>query len=186
MRAQQRKDAALKTPTAAVVWIPPQDVWDPIQAIRRRYDRHVTRWMPHVTLLYPFLPREQFDAIEPVLKSALAEIPPFEADLRDVRSFEHSPHSHTMWIAPEPLAAFQELQSVLQSQAPECNDVSNYPGGYTPHLSVGQSHGPPELPRRMADVRSGWSPVRVQVGEIALIHRVGETPFIVDRTIPLG
>jgi hypothetical protein len=38
----------------------------------------------------------------------------------------------------------------------------------------------------MADVRSGWSPIRVQVGDIALIHRVGETPFVVDRTIPLG
>jgi len=186
MRAQQRKDAALKTPTAAVVWIPPQDVWEPIQAIRRRYDRHITRWMPHVTLVYPFLPREKFDEIEPALKAALAEIPPFEAELRDLRSFEHSAHSHTMWIAPEPLAAFRELQSVLQAQAPECNDVANYSGGYTPHLSVGQSHGPPELQHRLADVRSGWSPIRVPVAEITLIHRVGETPFVVDRTIRLG
>ena len=186
MTIQERKDAAVKTPTAAVVWIPSEDTWGPIQEIRRRYDRHVTRWMPHVTLVYPFRPREEFDAVEPLLRAALAEIPPFEADLREVRSFEHSAYSHTMWIAPEPSAAFQELQSVLQAQVPDCNDVSNYPGGYTPHLSVGQSHGPPELQRRIADVRSGWTPVRVEVSEVALIYRVGETPFVVDRKIRLG
>jgi len=180
------KDAGLKTPTAAVVWIPPESQWEPIQAIRRRYDRHLARWMPHMTLLYPFRPREDFDAIEPALRQACAQLPPFEAELREVRSFEHSAHSHTMWIAPEPSAAFQELQSVLQAAVPDCNDVSNYSGGYTPHLSVGQSHGPPELPRRMADVRSGWSPVRVQVSEVAMIHRVGETAFVVDRNVRLG
>jgi poly(A) polymerase len=176
----------LKTPTAAVVWIPSEDAWGPLQTIRRRYDRHIARWMPHVTLLYPFRPREEFDGVEPLLRSALAEIPPFEAELRDVRSFEHSPHSHTMWIAPEPQAAFRELQSVLQAAVADCNDVGNYPGGYTPHLSVGQSHGPPELPRRLADVRSSWTPIRVKVGEIAMIYRVGETPFVVDRTVRLG
>lgn len=186
MRAPRRKDAALKTPTAAVVWIPDESSWDPIQAIRRRYDRHITRWMPHVTLIYPFRPREEFDAVEPLLKSALAEIPPFEAELRDVRSFEHNPHSHTMWISPEPSAAFRELQAKLEEQVPDCNDVGNYPGGFTPHLSVGQSHGPPELQRRLADVRSAWKTVRVPVDDVALIYRVGETAFVVDRRIRLG
>jgi len=38
----------------------------------------------------------------------------------------------------------------------------------------------------MTDVRSGWTPIRVQVSEVALIHRVGETPFVVDRKIRLG
>ncbi|MBI3856567.1 MAG: 2'-5' RNA ligase family protein [Planctomycetes bacterium] len=113
-------------------------------------------------------------------------MPPFEADLRDIRSFEHNPHSHTMWISPEPSAAFRELQSVLQAQVPDCNDVATYEGGYTPHLSVGQSHGPPELTRRLAELRSGWAPMKVEVGDIAMIHRIGETPFIVDRVIKLG
>jgi hypothetical protein len=53
-------------------------------------------------------------------------------------------------------------------------------------LSVGQSHGPPELPRRLADARAGWTLVQTPVREVALIHRVGETPFVVDRILPLG
>lgn len=176
----------MKTPTAAVVWIPPESSWAPIQAIRQRYDRHLQRWMPHVTLLYPFRPREEFDAVAPALREGLAEIPPFECELREVRSFQHSAASYTMWIAPEPLAAFRELQAALQAKVPDCDDVANYPGGYTPHLSVGQSHGPPELNHRLADVRSSWTPASVHVGEIALIYRVGETAFVVDRAIPLG
>jgi poly(A) polymerase len=180
------KDAGPKTPTSAVVWIPPDSAWEPIQAIRQRYDRHLPRWMPHVTLLYPFRPREQFDLIEPLLYEACAKIPPFDAELTEVRSFEHSAHSHTMWAAPQPEASFRALQSALQARFPDCDDVGTYPGGFTPHLSLGQSHGPPELTRRLDDVRSLWKPLQMKVQEVALIARIGETPFRVERVIPLG
>ena len=40
----------------ATVIIPPECVWGPIQAIRQKHDSEVGRWMPHVTLTYPFLP----------------------------------------------------------------------------------------------------------------------------------
>ena len=180
------KDAAAKTPTAALVWIPPDSAWAPIQAIRQRYDRHLPRWMPHVTLLYPFRPLEQFDAIEPSLYEACAKFKPFDADFNEVRSFEHSAHSHTMWAAPEPEASFRALQSALQARFPDCDDIANYPGGYTPHLSLGQSHGPPELPRRLDDARALWKPLRVKVEEVTLVARIGETPFRVERVIPLG
>jgi 2'-5' RNA ligase len=180
------KDAGPKTPTSAVVWIPPDSAWEAIQAIRRRYDRHQPRWMPHVTLLYPFRPREQFDAIEPLLYEACARIKPFETAFKEIRSFEHSAHSHTIWSAPEPEASFRSLQSALEARFQDCNDVGNYPGGYTPHLSLGQSHGPPELSRRLDDVRAAWKPLEVKVVEVALIARIGETPFRVERVIPLG
>src|SRR5437016_14059276 len=78
------KDAGPKTPTSAVVWIPPDSIWETIQAIRRRYDRHLSRWMPHVTLLYPFRPREQFDQMEPLLYEACAKLPLFQAELKEV------------------------------------------------------------------------------------------------------
>jgi hypothetical protein len=42
-----------------LVIIPPEAVWEPIQAIRRRHDRKLRRWMPHITLLYPFRPRSE-------------------------------------------------------------------------------------------------------------------------------
>lgn len=179
-------EPGVRVPTSAVVWIPPESLWEPIQTIRRRYDRHLLRWMPHVTLLYPFRPREQFDRIEPLLRTACAQVAPFGARFQEIRSFEHSPHSYTLWLAPEPEKAFRALQSALQSQVPDCDDVGRYPGGFTPHLSLGQSHDPRELESRLADLRRGWAPLEASVGEIALIARLGENPFFVDRVIALG
>lgn len=49
-----------KTHKTAVVLIPPEECWPPIQAIRQEHDRHVRRWMPHMTMIYPFRPKEQF------------------------------------------------------------------------------------------------------------------------------
>jgi hypothetical protein len=40
----------------ATVIIPPEHVWGPFQAIRQKHDSRVGRRMPHITLIYPFLP----------------------------------------------------------------------------------------------------------------------------------
>lgn len=45
------------THQTAVVVIPPEDVWPSIQAIRREHDRKIRRWMPHITLIEPFILR---------------------------------------------------------------------------------------------------------------------------------
>jgi len=179
-------NAASKVPTTAIVWIPPESSWEPLQAIRRRYDRHFERWMPHVTLIYPFRPREQFDEIESVVYQACAQIAPFEVDWREARFFEHNPQSFTMWLAPEPEEPFRALQSALQSRFPDCDDVTRYPIGYTPHLSLGQAHDRKEVESRRGTIQAGWAPLRSPVREIALIARDGERPFRVDRIIPLG
>ena len=41
----------------ALVLVPDESLWEPLQAIRRVHDsKHVDRWPPHVTLVYPFVP----------------------------------------------------------------------------------------------------------------------------------
>ncbi|MBI4617932.1 MAG: 2'-5' RNA ligase family protein [Planctomycetes bacterium] len=46
---------------SAAVLIPPPELWQRIQEIRCAHDRAFGRWMPHVTLLHPFLPETFFD-----------------------------------------------------------------------------------------------------------------------------
>ncbi len=53
-----------KVYTSAVVIIPPQESWEPIQEIRKVYDRNIYRWMPHITLLYPFRPETDYNTLE--------------------------------------------------------------------------------------------------------------------------
>jgi 2'-5' RNA ligase len=78
-----------KTYHTAVVALPPPEVWEPIQAIRRQHDRHVHRWMPHITLLYPFLPHAQFGEALPVLTEVGRHIAPFQVTLTTFRAFTH-------------------------------------------------------------------------------------------------
>ncbi len=51
---------AKQTYTTAIVVILPQECWSVIQAIRQQHDSKVRRWMPHITLIYPFCPVEDF------------------------------------------------------------------------------------------------------------------------------
>lgn len=176
----------MKTHHAAVVAIPERAIWEPIQAIRRRYDRHYDRWMPHVTLLYPFWPREAFDRAEPAARAACAALPRFRSTLAQFRWFSHGRSRFTMWLAPEPAEPFARLQSALQAEFPDCDEVSRHGSGFVPHLSVGQAGSRAELEARLAEVRAGWQPLDFGVGSIALIFREGEGPFAIDRSVDLG
>ena len=76
--------------TTAIVVIPPQESWAAIQAIRQQHDRKVRRWMPHITLIYPFCPVEDFPAMRDPLAAALARLPAFDVTLTDFKTFPPS------------------------------------------------------------------------------------------------
>ncbi len=177
-----------KTHHTAAVIIPPQECWPPIQAIRRLHDRQVRRWMPHITLLYPFRPASEFDAVAERLGQACAAVAPFEITLRRFDRFCHGRGRYTLWLAPEPAEAVSRLQSSLQAAVSDCDDVSQYLGGFSPHLSVGQATGDDAAADLQAELQSGWQPLTFVVSQISLIRRSPPPAdvFRVDRCIALG
>ena len=177
-----------KTQTTAAVVIPPESVWEPIQAIRRTWDRGVRRWMPHVTLVYPFRPHEEFDALAAGLCAACAAVEPFDVTLARFGWFDHGGESYTTWLAPEPAEPLARLQEAVWHVAPDCDDVRRFDGGYAPHLSVGQVRGRRAMEERIERLQNGWRPPAFRVDAVSLIWR-GEPPddvFRVGRTVPLG
>jgi 2'-5' RNA ligase len=169
----------IKTPHTAVVLIPPKHLWEPIQAIRRIHDAHFQRWMPHVTLLFPFFPAERFGEAELVIDAACRGVEPFKVALE---TFNYFPGPKTAWIEPAPAATVKRLQAALQARFPDCDDVARFPGGFRPHLSVGQ--GPPAL---IEQLQSEWTPVDFEANEVSLIRRDGpEDPFRVHRAFKLS
>jgi 2'-5' RNA ligase len=177
-----------KTYQTAVVLIPPQECWDPIQTIRRVHDRHFRRWMPHVTLLYPFRPRERFDEVAEMLQATLPDVEPFEVHLREFRHFRHGRTGYTIWLAPEPGDALKQLQDRLQAALPDYDDVSRHGAGFTPHLSVGQVRGAALLEELIGSLRESWRPIVFRATQVSLIWR--DAPpndvFQVDRAVHLG
>ena len=178
-----------KTHHTAVVLIPPAAVWPPLQAIRQRHDRHACRWvMPHITLLYPFRPRQEFSAVAEQLAVVCRTLEPFPLLLRELRYFDHGRGSYTLWLVPEPMEAVQQLQAALQNVVPDCDDVCRYAGGFTPHLSLAQAQGQAMRQRLQDTLQGTWQPLSFMVEAIQLIWRQppADDVFRVDRAILLG
>lgn len=191
--AVQGKPGVLTVPPvhqAAVVLIPPEELWGPIETLRSKHDRTYERWMPHVTLLYPFVPEEHFDEAEALITEALRELEPFQVTLSGFSHFEHR-GSVTAWLHPEdhPHGALKELQAALQAALPQCDEQGQKSeNGFTPHLSVGQlpRSSPAEIRRTLSAWEQNWKPLTFEAREVCLISRRGDVPFEVRRRVQLG
>ncbi|WP_224372507.1 poly(A) polymerase [Hyalangium versicolor] len=175
---------------AAVVLIPPEELWGPIETLRSKHDRTYERWMPHVTLLYPFVPEEHFAEAETLLEEAVRNLEPFQVTLSGFSHFEHR-GSMTAWLRPEdrPHGALKSLQAALQAALPQCDEQGRKSeNGFTPHLSVGQlpRSSPAEIRRTLSAWERDWKPFTFEAREICLISRRGEEPFEVRRRVQLG
>ena len=178
-----------KTYTTAVVIIPPESRWEPIQHIRCEHDRHMRRWMPHINLLYPFRPPDLLEPASNAIRDAVSEIEPFDIALSEFRHFRHGRDSYTVWLAPEPKERIVSLQERLLSAFPDYSDTARHSGGFTPHLSVGQAKGKGGLRSLLGVCEEGWEPLSFSVREIHTIVRGQRFPddvFQVYRTLPLG
>ncbi|MHA1411554.1 MAG: 2'-5' RNA ligase family protein [Promethearchaeota archaeon] len=178
-----------KVPTSAVIICPPKEKWAPIQEIRKIYDRHVDRWMPHITVLYPFRPEEYFTELEMEFLKICSKINPFRISLKEFHYFHHGKGSYTIWLKPEPMENIIKLQSKLQDLVPDCNDVSKFKKGYVPHLSVGQFKGPAKkLNAFLENLQSNWNPINFMVKSIFFIARkpFKNSKFTIKKKILLG
>ena len=158
-----------KTHLSAVVVVPPKEVWEPIQAIRRAHDKQFRRWLPHVTLLYPFAPKRDFNKVLPELAQVGWAHRPFTLTFASFGSFRHG-RDYTLWLEPDPAAPLIALQAALTQALPTFGDTGSFKGGFTPHLSVGQTDKA-KLERLKRDLQANWQPLTFTVSELALISR---------------
>ena len=160
-----------KSHRTAVIVMPPVEIWDPIQAIRERHDKHIRRWMPHVNVLYPFAPHRELETRTEELERACAEIEPFEIALTGFRHFHHGRGKYTIWLLPEPDGPLQELAKHLTDRFPGFEDQFRHENGFTPHLSVGQFRGFEAVRRFKEKHASRWKPLRFMVEALYVIER---------------
>ncbi|MFJ7956487.1 RNA repair domain-containing protein [Streptomyces sp. NPDC096319] len=169
------------TNRSAVAWLPPEELWPPIQHIRRTHDRQIRRWPPHVNVLFGFVPEGEFPRALPLISAALAETPPFTARLSGVHWFGHREDA-TVWLDPaaaghDPWARVRES---LELRFPLCGSQSH---GFTPHLSLGRTPDPQDLARTAEAL---LSPMTARVDELVILSRRGDEPMQVRARVALG
>jgi 2'-5' RNA ligase len=176
------------THKSALVVISPRSAWPTIQAIRAEHDHKVRRWMPRITLVYPFRPAAEFEQAVGRLGAVCAARDTFELRLARFDTFRYHRDSYTVWFKPEPEKPLIALRRALWAACWEEEAPRPTWGRFRPHLSVGKVLGLPAMVRLLEELRRSWQPVTFVVEGVSLIRR--EDPpddvFQVAHQIPLG
>jgi 2'-5' RNA ligase len=183
----------METVQTALCIIPSENCCLAIDSVRRFADKAFPRWMPHINLIYPFLPEDSpaLTAYFRKLQRYLSEVEPFDIILKDVGTFPQS-DGPTIHLRPEAgeSSALTSLYAAV---------VGPYPvpqrKPFVPHLTIAQFPLPNDRDHGvlsglnekalMKHLSSRFS-LQFRVAEICFISRTGNKPFEVKKRFPLG
>lgn len=168
---------------SAIVIIPDDTTCQKIQSIRQQFDRQHSRWMPHINLLYGFLPARYFEQAANELSTAIRNFPAFDLALKEYKFFAQKSET-TAWLEPietEQKGSLKRLQKLLLDLFRMKSRGDQAKKDFTPHLSIGQFRSEVQA---LASLPS-WEATSFKVGKIAFISRSHTSAFKVHYTIDL-
>jgi 2'-5' RNA ligase len=148
---------------------------------RSRYDSSASVGVPaHVTVLYPFLPR---DEVVPDVVDRLASIVAAEAafDVTFAR-FGRFPGS-VLWLDPEPAEPFRRLTHAVWRAWPQTPPYGGVHDGVTPHLTVAEHSDEGLLDEISVEVARALPVSTAVTGAQLLVVRNGV--WTAEATLPL-
>lgn len=143
--------------------------------------------MPHIPIVYPFVPNDDFPRAATQLAPVLKNIKPFNIKLSKIGSYQ-SKTGATVYAVPEttPANAINDLQRALETVLPEYNDlVLKNESGFPPHLTLGQ-FDKEGIEETVAKIQAQWTPIDYDVKELYMVSRNGDVPFEVRLTLPFA
>ncbi|CAF1457117.1 unnamed protein product [Adineta steineri] len=157
------------TVETALCIIPPENVWEQIQTIRSIHDKAYPRWMPHINLIYPFVPENNFDNIKVQLELICNRRKPFQIQFNQ-SSFEYFKQRGdlcTYHLRPTMSTDIVELQKSIQNQL---SNIIKTKRGFEAHLTLGQTTTS-EISNTLIDIKNKWTTIEFTVDRIYMISR---------------
>ncbi len=168
---------------SAIVILPDEHTSKKVQTIRQQFDRKYNRWMPHITLLYGFLPDRYFEQAAQELSTVLKAFSVFELELKQYQFFNQKTET-IAWLEPIETnqdSRLKKLQRLMQRLFVMQNGLPKTKLSFTPHLSVGQFRSI-ELAKESLPP---WKKTNFKVKRLALISRCHQEAFKIRYTIDL-
>jgi len=166
--------------TTALAIVIPEQFHEKINTIRKEHDKAYPRWMPHINILFPFLPKNRFEEIHNRLEQKLKLIGKFTINLIDVGYFKKKDNG-TMHLIPEDCEELRELFDVIKKEIPETSNKH----GYTPHMTIGQFKL--DIIEEKQNQYREWLGygINFEVDRVCMLSRSKSDPFIIDTIICL-
>lgn len=125
-------------PTATAVIVPVPAMEDAVARHRRELDVAAGWGVPaHVTVLSPFVPPDEVDAVVlHSLRRAVASVPAFDCTFATTAWFDQE----VVWVRPDPSEPFRALTRAVFTAFPQCPPYGGVHGDdVVPHLTVGEA-----------------------------------------------
>lgn len=158
----------------AVAIVPPFEVWEPINTLRREHDKAVDRWDPHTNLFFPCAVYGDTRRLE----EALARVRPFRVRLE---RFYRTPGSKYLEVGYAETASLLALREVVRVALKLPVDAA----AYEPHMTVGQCDQT-RADALLAEMQAAWEPLEWDVVDVCLLHKDKKGRYVVLKQLPLG
>lgn len=176
--------------TTALTIVMPLEHHEKINYIRAVYDRAFPRWMPHINLIFPFVPAEEFPKVTQILKDSLSEFQPFEIELNEIGCFSKKGVStvHLKTSNTETIKKLQELFDIVTKALLSNNiAISLKHVEFKPHMTLAQFKNKEYEDKR--DDLNNWlqkefnGNLKITIDHICILQRTPTSPFIVNTRI---
>ena len=145
---------------------------------RERYDNARLGVPAHVTLLFPFVPREQLDdALLAELGELFASQAAFSFSLSRVERFPD-----VTWLAPDPPEPFRDLTELIVSRYPDYPPYEGIHGEIIPHLTVADAAMSGEIDSTLTP----HLPIDADAHEVLLLVEDDSSHWHRGQRFPLG
>ncbi|HPS69942.1 MAG TPA: 2'-5' RNA ligase family protein [Candidatus Cryosericum sp.] len=154
-----------------------------VDTFRRRYDPHVDLIMPHITLAFA----AELDACDWMparsrIQAALADVPPFDAQVRVVDAF---PDNLVLWLRPDdPDGQFVKLRNCIMDTFPGVE--FDHAGNFVAHISIGFFETPAELEAARTFVAQELVPFTFHVSYLSFLQADEGNVWRCVDTVELG